>query len=132
MANTKNTNGTAKEAEIAEWRSSVTAILAQQTEILAALREDFRNHEAQEERYQEKVSEFMSVSKLDRAVIVEKAITNTDKILSLEEHHKSAMDIMQKINQKVWLAVGAIMIYAPILTFLAVELYNHLIKFPGQ
>ena len=109
-----------------EWRESVTMILATQTEILNALRADFKQHEAAEERYQDKVTAFMQASAIERAVIKEKAGEQDNHIVILTDHHKTAMTMMTSINSKVWLAVGAVAVYGPILSFLAVELYRHL------
>ena len=119
-------NHIAHDKGVDEWRASVTQILATQTEILNALREDFKHHEEKEEHYQEKVALFMQNSSVDRAIMKEKTGEQDKTIITLTEHHKTAMTMMTSINAKVWLAVGAVAVYGPILSFLAVELYRHL------
>jgi hypothetical protein len=109
-----------------EWRESVTGILATQTEILKGLRDDFKQHELHEEKYQTIVTEFMQNSSTDRAVIKEKGHEQDRVIEKLGENHSDAMKIIREINNKVWLVTGAIAIYCPIIAYMAVKLFEHL------
>lgn len=112
--------------DMLEWRGSVTAILAQQTEILRGLREDFKKHEEQEEVYQGTVTGFMSDAKTDTAVFREKGSEQEKVITKLTENHEAAMKLIREINNKVWLVTGAIIIYCPIIGFMAIKLFEHL------
>jgi len=109
-----------------EWRESVTVILATQTEILKGLRDDFKQHEAAEERYQLVVTNFMSDSKTDRAVIKEKGQEQDRVIDQIGKNHLDAMKIIREINNKVWLVTGAVIIYCPVIAYMAVKLFEHL------
>ena len=109
-----------------EWRQSITVILATQTEILKGLRDDFKQHEAAEERYQLVVTNFMSDSKTDRAVIKEKGQEQDRVIDQIGKNHLDAMKIIREINNKVWLVTGAVIIYCPVIAYMAVKLFEHL------
>jgi arginyl-tRNA synthetase len=116
--------------EIKEWRASVTLILQQQTQILSALQQDFREHEEKEELYQEKVAAFMLESVRERTMV---ATRTEDVKIDFEKfhaenakQHQSIVDKLDVISNKVWLAIGAVIIYAPVVSFLAVELFKHL------
>jgi len=109
-----------------EWRENVTVILATQTEILKGLRDDFKQHEAAEEKYQTIVTQFMSDSKTDRAVIKEKGNEQDRVIDSMGKNHKDSMQVIREINNKVWLVTGAVIIYCPIIAYMAMKLFEHL------
>jgi len=113
-----------------EWRNNVTVILAQQTEILSALREDFKKHESQEEKYQEAVSKFMSDTAVRQAVIDQKGLDQEKVVVKMSENHESLTLLIRSINNKMWFAIGAIAIYAPIIAYMATKLFEHLTLYP--
>jgi len=116
----------ANDKAMIEWRESVTVILATQTEILKGLREDFKQHEVSEEKYQGVVTEFMRDSHTDRAIIKEKGQEQDRVIDQMGKNHSDAMRIIREINNKVWLVTGAVIIYCPVIAYMAVKLFEHL------
>ena len=112
--------------DMQNWRESVTVILTQQTEILAGLREDFKKHEEQEEKYQNVVTEFMQTTGIDGAIIKEKSGEQEKMIDKVVRNHEDAMKLIREINNKVWLVTGAVIIYCPIIAYMATKLFEHL------
>jgi len=116
----------ADQKETTDWRGEVTVILTKQTEILSALREDFKKYEEQEERYQAMVTKFMSETSTAQALLNQKG-TDQEKVIQKQaENHNEVMNLVRGINNKVWLVTGAVMIYAPIISYMAIKLFEHL------
>lgn len=111
---------------INDWRNNVTIILAQQTEILNALRQDFKDHEIREDNYQEKITKFILETSTESAVAKVAVVDIKAEFIQLAKLHSETAKIVNSINNKVWLALGAVMVYGPVISFLAVELYRHL------
>jgi hypothetical protein len=125
-AGTARASGPTRDRDMLEWRGSVTEILSQQTEILRGLREDFKKHEDAEEVYQSVVTNFMSNAKTDTAILREQYGEQDRIIERLSSNHESAMKLIREINNKVWLITGAVIIYCPIIGFMAIKLFEHL------
>lgn len=116
----------ANDRAMLEWRGDVTTILATQTEILKGLREDLKEHEIHEEKYQNIVTSFMQDSSTDRAVIREKDGEQDRVIANVSRNHEDAMKLIREINNKVWMITGAVAIYCPIIAYMAMKLFEHL------
>lgn len=129
-SSTKRRNVTPNDSDWHEWRAQTSVVLQQQTSILAALQQQLALHEEKEEAYQEKVSKFMLESSVARATVqVETKDVKIDFekfVIENQENHKAMFSKLDYINNKVWLALGAVMVYSPLLSFLAYELYKHL------
>ena len=110
------------------WRAEHTTILKQQTEILRAFREDFKRHDEEEVKFRE--DWIMAGTRRDAQLEQLKADHNTFR-LELKTLRDTDLTVIKAttdgLNRRVWINLGAVGVYAPIILYLAVKLIEHLI-----